>query len=221
MRQESHATKAAASLARTIDYDKLAAEDAAAADKAAGNAEGYAKPTPPPTRPNSTPPPPAPPPPRPKDDREDLLRQVAVVAGAAGQGHEDPLGCLDYPVHLFLPHGVDRHGRAARWRARYGRWRFRRGGRRAGLADGAVGDVGEPARDRLDGSEPAPAELVAAACGYLRVLGYFGMGAFYGTGLDHRQEVLYLPRPCAGCFKETGHATPGARSCLCVHDDQR
>ncbi|MET7729617.1 hypothetical protein ABZT44_54910, partial [Streptomyces mirabilis] len=43
MRQESHATKAAASLARTIDYDKQAAEDAAAADKAAGNAEGYAK----------------------------------------------------------------------------------------------------------------------------------------------------------------------------------
>ncbi|MEU2867407.1 virulence factor, partial [Streptomyces mirabilis] len=43
MHQESHATKAAASLARTIDYDKQAAEDAAAADKAAGNAEGYAK----------------------------------------------------------------------------------------------------------------------------------------------------------------------------------
>jgi hypothetical protein len=33
--------------------------------------------------------------------------------------------------------------------------------------------------------------------------------------------VLYLPRPCAGCFKEIGHATPGARSCLCVYDDQR
>ncbi|MFG2858974.1 hypothetical protein ACGFZ9_52325, partial [Streptomyces mirabilis] len=43
MHQERHATKAAASLARTIDYDKQAAEDAAAADKAAGNAEGYAK----------------------------------------------------------------------------------------------------------------------------------------------------------------------------------
>ncbi|WP_331765292.1 hypothetical protein OG747_52530 (plasmid) [Streptomyces sp. NBC_01384] len=55
-----------------------------------------------------------------QDDREDLLRQVEVVAGVAGQGHEDPLGCLAYPVHLLLPHGVDRHGRAARWRARYG-----------------------------------------------------------------------------------------------------
>ncbi|MFE2472653.1 hypothetical protein [Streptomyces mirabilis] len=58
--------------------------------------------------------------------------------------------------------------------------------------------MGEPARHRLDGSEPAVAELVAAAGGYLRVLGDFGMGAFYGTGFDHRQEVLYLPRPCAG-----------------------
>ncbi|MCX4430235.1 hypothetical protein [Streptomyces mirabilis] len=53
------------------------------------------------------------------------------------------------------------------------------------------------------------------------VLGDFGLGAFYATGLDHRQEVLYLPRPCAGCFKEIGHTTPGARSCLCVHADQR
>jgi hypothetical protein len=55
----------------------------------------------------------------------------------------------------------------------------------------------------------------------VRVLGGFGMGAFYGTGLDHRQEVLYLSRPCAGCFKEIGHATPGARGRLRVHDDQR
>ncbi|WP_428836558.1 RICIN domain-containing protein [Streptomyces graminearus] len=37
------ASAAAASLTRTIDYDKQAADDAAAADKAAGNAEGYAK----------------------------------------------------------------------------------------------------------------------------------------------------------------------------------
>lgn len=37
------ASAAAASLTRTVDYDKQAATDAAAADKAAGNAEGYAK----------------------------------------------------------------------------------------------------------------------------------------------------------------------------------
>ncbi|MFJ3235821.1 RICIN domain-containing protein [Streptomyces sp. NPDC086787] len=36
------ASKASASLARTIEYDQQATEDAAAADKAAGNAEGYA-----------------------------------------------------------------------------------------------------------------------------------------------------------------------------------
>ncbi|MFE3410522.1 hypothetical protein ACFXMT_20015 [Streptomyces mirabilis] len=70
-------------------------------------------------------------------------------------------------------------------------------------------------------TEPALSELVAAAGGYLRVLGGFGMGAFYGTGLYHRQEVLYLPRPCAGCFKEIGHTTPGAHSCLCAHGDRR
>ncbi|MFF2464924.1 RICIN domain-containing protein [Streptomyces mirabilis] len=37
------ASAAASSLARTIDYDQQATADAAAADKAAGNAEGYAK----------------------------------------------------------------------------------------------------------------------------------------------------------------------------------
>ncbi|WP_245727463.1 ricin-type beta-trefoil lectin domain protein [Streptomyces vietnamensis] len=37
------AAKAAASLARTVEYDRKAAEDAAAADKAAGRAEGYAR----------------------------------------------------------------------------------------------------------------------------------------------------------------------------------
>jgi hypothetical protein len=37
------ASKASASLARTIEYDRQATEDAAAADKAAGRAEGYAK----------------------------------------------------------------------------------------------------------------------------------------------------------------------------------
>lgn len=37
------ASAAASSLARTVDYDQQATEDAAAADKAAGNAEGYAK----------------------------------------------------------------------------------------------------------------------------------------------------------------------------------
>ncbi|MFF1604915.1 RICIN domain-containing protein [Streptomyces mirabilis] len=37
------AAAASASLARTIDYDQQATTDAAAADKAAGNAEGYAK----------------------------------------------------------------------------------------------------------------------------------------------------------------------------------
>ncbi|MFF3616174.1 RICIN domain-containing protein [Streptomyces sp. NPDC002580] len=37
------ASSAASSLARTIEYDNRATEDAAAADKAAGNAEGYAK----------------------------------------------------------------------------------------------------------------------------------------------------------------------------------
>ncbi|WP_333774483.1 ricin-type beta-trefoil lectin domain protein [Streptomyces sp. IBSBF 3136] len=37
------ASKAADSLTRTVAYDKQAGEDAAAADKAAGNAEGYAK----------------------------------------------------------------------------------------------------------------------------------------------------------------------------------
>ncbi|MFJ3233392.1 RICIN domain-containing protein [Streptomyces sp. NPDC086787] len=36
------ASKASASLARTIEYDQQATEDAAAADRAAGNAEGYA-----------------------------------------------------------------------------------------------------------------------------------------------------------------------------------
>ncbi|MET7898238.1 RICIN domain-containing protein [Streptomyces mirabilis] len=37
------ASAAASSLARTVDYDRQATADAAAADKAAGNAEGYAK----------------------------------------------------------------------------------------------------------------------------------------------------------------------------------
>ncbi|MET8097910.1 RICIN domain-containing protein [Streptomyces sp. NPDC005236] len=37
------ASAAASSLARTVEYDNQATEDAAAADKAAGNAEGYAK----------------------------------------------------------------------------------------------------------------------------------------------------------------------------------
>ncbi|MDX3763806.1 RICIN domain-containing protein [Streptomyces sp. AK02-04a] len=37
------ASKAAASLTRTVAYDQQATDDAAAADKAAGNAEGYAK----------------------------------------------------------------------------------------------------------------------------------------------------------------------------------
>src|SRR4051794_28848886 len=37
-----------------------------------------------------------------QDDREDLLRQVAVVAGVAGQEHENPLGHL-HPVHLPSP----------------------------------------------------------------------------------------------------------------------
>ncbi|MEU9662861.1 hypothetical protein [Streptomyces chartreusis] len=90
------------------------------------------------------------------------------------------------------------------------------------MTDSAVGEVGEPARHRLDGSEPSPAELVTAVCRRLGVQpDGFGMGAFHGTCLDHRQEVLYLLRPCTRGFKEIGRATPGVRSCLGVHDDQR
>ncbi|GGX57646.1 hypothetical protein GCM10010321_88230 [Streptomyces chartreusis] len=74
----------------------------------------------------------------------------------------------------------------------------------------------------MDGSEPSPAELVTAVCRRLGVqLDGFGVGAFHSTGLDHRQEVLYLLRPRARSFKEIGRATPGVRSCLGVHDDQR
>jgi hypothetical protein len=47
------------------------------------------------------------------------------------------------------------------------------------------------------------------------------MGAFQGTGLDHRQEVLYLPRPCARGVKELRHSTPCARGRLSMYDDQR
>ncbi|MFF1627438.1 hypothetical protein ACFVXW_16605 [Streptomyces sp. NPDC058251] len=49
----------------------------------------------------------------------------------------------------------------------------------------------------------------------------FDMGAFHGPGLDHRQELLYLPRPYSRGLKEIGHTKPGTRGCLFVHDDQR
>ncbi|MEU5059880.1 hypothetical protein ACWCRC_42335 [Streptomyces sp. NPDC001940] len=67
----------------------------------------------------------------------------------------------------------------------------------------AVSDVGELACGRLDGSEPAFTEVGAPAGGRLCAQrGYVDVGAFQDPGLDHRQEVLYLLRPCARGFKE-------------------
>ncbi|MCT9010560.1 hypothetical protein [Streptomyces rhizosphaerihabitans] len=81
--------------------------------------------------------------------------------------------------------------------------------------------MGESARDRMHGTEPARPELVAAADGRPRVqLGDFAMGAFHSAGLNHRQEVLRLSRSCACGFKESGHTLPGARGRHCVHDDR-
>ncbi|MFD7205748.1 hypothetical protein [Streptomyces sp. NPDC059893] len=72
--------------------------------------------------------------------------------------------------------------------------------------------MGEPARDRLDGPEPAFCELGAAVGGRLCVqLRDFDVGAFQGPGLDDRQEVLYFPWPYARSFKVIGQTALCAR----------
>lgn len=70
--------------------------------------------------------------------------------------------------------------------------------------DAAVSDVGEPAHHCLGGTDPALTELVAAADGRSGAqFGAFGVGTFHGTGLDHRQEMLCLPRPAPAAVRRS------------------
>jgi hypothetical protein len=83
-------------------------------------------------------------------------------------------------------------------------------------ADVAPDPLGEPACHRPHGTVPAHVDLAAAADGRLHVqLSDFGVGAFYGTGLDHRQQLLCLPVLTSPASRDRTHG--GVRSRLSPH----
>jgi hypothetical protein len=95
------------------------------------------------------------------------------------------------------------------------------GGGRLGLAEGAVGDVGEAAGDGLDSAKPALVDLVAAAGGGLRVqVDDFHMSAFDGTFLDGCDEDAYLSQARARGVEKLSHTLFGVRGRLSVYGDQ-